>query len=91
MESYEQTHSRRIRVRLRQKEEEWQVAIIWPQRVVLFSNSTREAAEVEAQQRLISGGISVIRTAEDGFTLLTDLRFITHQPVAVRRNFLLVD
>ena len=56
MESYEQTHSRRIRVRLRQKEEEWQVAIIWPQRVVLFSNSTGEAAELEAQQRLISEG-----------------------------------
>ena len=56
MESYEQTHSRRIRVRLRQKEEEWQVAIIWPQRVFLFSSSTREAAELEAQRRLIADG-----------------------------------
>ena len=56
MESYEQTHSRRIRVRLRQKEEEWQVAIIWPQRVVLFSNSTREAAELEIQRKLVSEG-----------------------------------
>lgn len=60
MESYEQTHSRRIRVRLRQKvdveEEEWEVAIIWPQRVLLFSNSTREAAELEIQRKLISEG-----------------------------------
>ena len=60
MESYEQTHSRRIRVRLRQKvdleEEEWQVAIIWPQRVFLFSNSTRKDAELETQRKLISEG-----------------------------------
>ena len=54
MESYEQTHSRRILVRMRQTEEEWQVAIIWPQRVSIFSSSTREAAELEAQQRLIT-------------------------------------
>ena len=56
MESYEQTHSRRIRVRLRRKEEEWQVAIIWPQRVFLFSNSTREEAELVTQRKLISEG-----------------------------------
>jgi hypothetical protein len=60
MESYEQTHSRRIRVRLRQRleleEEEWQVAIIWPQRVSLFSSATREAAELEAQRTLITDG-----------------------------------
>ena len=58
MESYEQTHSRRIRVRLRQNlgEEEWQVAIIWPQRVLLFYNATREDAELETQRKLISEG-----------------------------------
>jgi IS5 family transposase len=60
MESYEQTHSHRIQVRLRQRldleEEEWQVAIIWPQRVLLLSNSTREAAELEIQRKLVSEG-----------------------------------
>ena len=47
---------RRIQVRLRQKEEEWPVAIIWPQRVFLFSNSTREDAELVTQRKLISEG-----------------------------------
>jgi IS5 family transposase len=60
MESYEQRHSHRIQVRLRQRldleEEEWQVAIIWPQRVLLLSNSTREAAELEIQRKLVSEG-----------------------------------
>ena len=60
MESYEQRHSHRIQVRLRQRldleEEEWQVAIIWPQRVSLFSSPTRESAELEAQRRLIADG-----------------------------------
>jgi len=60
MESYEQTHSRRIQLRLRQRldleKEEWQVAIIRPQRVLLFSKPTRETAELEIQRRLISEG-----------------------------------